>query len=267
MPTGRSLGLRQSQEKAYGVFEIYSPTEIAFIFVVYFLAASAKGVTGLGFSTMCLAPIALVVGLKAALPLLIIPSVSSNIMVMVGAGQFGPTIKRFWPMLAATVPGVVLGLWLLDSVDGARAGAALGFVLLVFVGFSWANPNMRLAGRLERPVQPISGFLTGLVNGVTGSQVMPSMPFLMSLHLERNMFVQAINCSFTLSSVIMVAGLAQLGLMTWEAGIISAIGTVFALTGIRVGERIRERLSPDQFRLGILLMLTAMGVALIAKGI
>ena len=249
------------------MFEIYSPAEIAFIFVVYFLAATAKGVTGLGFSTMCLAPIALVVGLKVALPLLIIPSISTNLMVMVGAGQFGPTVRRFWPMLTATAPAVVVGLWLLDSVDGARAGAALGLVLLAFVAFSYANPNMRLPGHLERPLQPVSGALTGLVNGVTGSQVMPSMPFLMSLHLERNMFVQAINCSFTLSSVIMVAGLAHLGLMTWEAGVISAIGTVFALIGIRVGERIRERLSPDQFRLGILAMLTMMGVALIAKGV
>ncbi|MFK7944475.1 MAG: sulfite exporter TauE/SafE family protein [Paracoccaceae bacterium] len=249
------------------MFEIYSAPEVLFIFAIYFMAASAKGVTGLGFSTMCLAPLALVVGLKSALPLLIIPSISTNIMVMVGVGHFGATIRRFWPMLLATVPGLLVGLWLLDSVNGGAAGAVLGLVLLLFVAFSWSRPDMRLPATWERPLQPVSGALTGLVNGVTGSQVMPSMPFMMSLHLERNMFVQAINCSFTLSSMIMVAGLAKLGLMTWEAVIVSTIGTAFALIGIRVGERIRDQLSPDQFRIGILAVLSVMGLALIAKGI
>lgn len=248
------------------MFDLYSPAQIAFIFAVYLFAATAKGVTGLGFSTICLAPLALVVGLKAALPLLIVPSVSSNILVMVGAGQFGQTLRRFWPMLMATVPGLLLGLWLLGAVDGARAGAVLGVVLLVFVVFSFARPNMRLPARLEAPLQPLSGLLTGVVNGITGSQVMPSMPFLMALHLERNMFIQAINCSFTMSSLIMIAGLAQLGLLTLDALLVSILGTVFALSGIRLGERIRHRLSPGTFRLAILVMLTAMGISLILRG-
>ena len=190
--------LRPSKRPA--VFDAYSVPEIIFILAVYFFAASAKGVTGLGFSTTCLAPMALVLGLKETLPLLIIPSVSSNIMVMVGAGRFRETTSRFWPMFLATVPGLLLGLWLLAEVDGALMGAVLGVVLVIYVAFAYANPEMRLRTGLEKPLQPISGFLTGLVNGTTGSQVMPSMPFLMSLHLDRNMFIQAINCSFTLSA-------------------------------------------------------------------
>ncbi|MEM6622908.1 MAG: sulfite exporter TauE/SafE family protein, partial [Pseudomonadota bacterium] len=70
------------------MFQVYAPEEIAIIFAVYFLAATAKGVTGLGFSTVCLAPLAITVGLKATLPLLIIPSISSNLLVMAGAGEF-----------------------------------------------------------------------------------------------------------------------------------------------------------------------------------
>ena len=249
------------------MFDAYSVPEIIFILAVYFFAASAKGVTGLGFSTTCLAPMALVLGLKETLPLLIIPSVSSNIMVMVGAGRFRETTSRFWPMFLATVPGLLLGLWLLAEVDGALMGAVLGVVLVIYVAFAYANPEMRLRTGLEKPLQPISGFLTGLVNGTTGSQVMPSMPFLMSLHLDRNMFIQAINCSFTLSSVIMMAGLAKLGLVTWAALAVAIPGVAFALAGVRFGERIRHRLSPNAFRLAVLAMLAAMGVSLIARGL
>lgn len=247
------------------MFDAYTPTQIAIIFAVYLFAATAKGVTGLGFSTTCLPFLVATVGLKATLPLLIIPSISSNLMVMVGAGQFVPTVRRFWPMLLATVPGMILGLGLLASVDGALAGAVLGVVLIAYCAFALAKPDMRLRAGLERPLAPVSGFLTGTINGLTGSQVMPALPFMMALNLERNIFVQAINCSFTMSSLIMAAGLVGLGLMTLDAVIISTIGIVFAAAGIRMGERVRHRLSPEHFRIGVLGMLMLMGLALVAK--
>lgn len=253
------------REKAH-VFEVYGPGEIALVFAVFFFAATAKGITGLGFSTTCVAPLALVIGLKETLPLLLIPSITSNVMVMAGAGEFRPTMRRFWAMLAATAPGVVLGLWLLGGADGALAGAALGVALMAYCAFAVARPDIRLPDRLERPLGPISGFLTGTVNGLTGSQVMPSMPYLMSLHLPRDMFLQAINASFTLSSLIMAVGLTTLGLMTVPALVISTIGIVFASLGIRLGERVRSKLAPEQFRLAVLGMLSLMGVALIVRG-
>ena len=52
----------------------YSTGQIAAIFAIFMFSAIAKGVTGLGFSTMCLPFLAMTVGLKEALPLLIIPS-------------------------------------------------------------------------------------------------------------------------------------------------------------------------------------------------
>ena len=249
------------------MFDVFPPAHIAIILVVYFGAATSKGVTGLGFSTTCLPFLALTLGLKEALPLLIIPSVASNLIVQVGAGQFGPTLKRFWPMLLATLPGLILGLWFLGSVDGATAGAVLGTVLMVWCAFSFANPDVRLPERLEKPLAPISGFLTGLFNGITGSQVMPSMPFLMSLHLERNLFIQTINCSFTLSSIVMMIGLSRLGLVPISAVWIGLIGIAIAFIGVRLGERIRDRLDAGQFRLAVLGMLALLGLSLVVRGV
>lgn len=245
----------------------YSVWQVAAILATYLFAATAKGVTGLGFSTTCLPFLAMTVGLKEALPLLIIPSVSSNLVVMYGAGHFQETLHRFWPMLLATVPGLIIGLWALALVDGRLAGGVLGVVLILWCLFSYAKPELRLPNRWERICSPISGFLTGLVNGVTGSQVMPSMPFLMALHLNRNVFIQAINCSFTLSSIIMAFGLGRLGLFSVDGVFLSLVGTGFAFAGLRIGERIRHGLSPEVFRLGILIMLTLMGLTLMARAI
>ena len=47
--------------------------QIAGVLATYMFAATAKGITGLGFSTTCLPILALFLGLKEALPLVIIP--------------------------------------------------------------------------------------------------------------------------------------------------------------------------------------------------
>ena len=240
-----------------------SAVEVAAIIATYMFAATAKGVTGLGFSTTCLPILALFIGLKDALPLVIIPSVCSNLIVMRQAGRFGETLRRFWPMLLALLPGLVLGLWTLARIDGVQAGAVLGVMLLLWCAFSVAKPDMRLPARWERPLAPISGCLTGVINGVTGSQVMPAVPFLMTLHLDRNLFIQAINCSFTLSSAVMAIGLGRLGLFARDELLISAFGACFVFLGLRLGSAIRHRLSEKLFRGGIMVMLSVMGLSLI----
>ena len=73
----------------------YFAAQIGTVLAIFLFSATAKGVTGLGFSTMCLHFLAMTVGLKEALPLLIIPSTAANLVVMSGAGYFGTAIKRF----------------------------------------------------------------------------------------------------------------------------------------------------------------------------
>ena len=243
----------------------YATWQIAVILATYLFAASAKGVTGLGFSTICLPFLALAVGLKGALPLLIVPSLASNILVMRQVGQFRHTLHRFWPMLMATVPGLLIGLAALSVVDGRFAGGALGLILVLWCLFALAAPDFSVPGTLERPLGLVSGFFTGITNGLTGSQVMPCVPYLMALKLERDVFIQATNSSFTLSSLVMAAGLTQLDLFTFDAVVVSSVGLVFVFFGLRIGAHIRSRLSPGVFRLAVLVLLMAMGSSLVFR--
>jgi uncharacterized membrane protein YfcA len=238
--------------------------EAAAILATYMFAATGKGVTGLGFSTTCLPILALFVGLKDAMPLVIIPSICSNLIVMRQVGHFRETIRRFWPMLLALLPGLALGLWALSRIDNVQAGAVLGIMLILWCGFSIAKPDLRLPERSESKLAPLSGFTTGIVNGITGAQVMPVVPFLMALHLGRNLFIQAINCSFTLSSLVMAFGLGQLGLFSRDDLLISVIGACFVFIGLKFGTVIRHRLSEKLFRNALMAMLTVMGLSLVA---
>lgn len=50
-----------------------------------------------------------------------------------------------------------------------------------------------LSANWEKRLRVPTGFLTGFINGLTGSQVMPVLPYLFSLNLDIKTFVQAIN--------------------------------------------------------------------------
>ena len=239
---------------------------IALALLAYAIAGFVKGTTGLGFSTTALPLIVVAAGHHEAMALVIVPSVASNIVVMVKAGNFGAALRRYWPLYLALLPGLVLGLWLLSGFSSATTAAILGFVLVLYGLWGLAQPHWRLPPRLEAPLNAPVGLLTGLVNGLTGSQVFPVLPFMLSLGLASDLFVQAINISFTLSSAVMALGLAQIGLFTLTALAVSAFGILPAWAGVAVGTRVRRRLSETAFRRAVLGVLLFLGVGLILRG-
>ncbi len=245
----------------------YSATELMAVAGAFFFAAFVKGATGLGFSTTCLPFLVYAVGLKRGIPLILLPSVTSNILVMVDAGHFREMAYRFRFMLLATIPGVVLGLWFLDVAPAQEAVVALGLVLISYALFAFFTPHLHLSAEMERVLGPVSGFCTGVVNGITGSQIMPVMPYLLSLNLNSDRFVQAINCSFTLSSFVMAAGLYYLGLLNLSAFGISALGLAFVYSGTKLGSKVRQLMSPVVFRRVVLLLLFGLGLSLLLKAV
>ena len=241
----------------------FPPEILAATVFAYTAAAFVKGATGLGFSTMCLPLLALSIGVPDTLPLLIIPSIASNLLVVRGAGHFRESVRRFWPVYLAAPPGIAVGLALLVHVGADTAAAALGAALGGYALLALGKPDMRLPSRFERPLSVPVGFLTGAVNGLTGSQVMPLVPYMLSLRLSPDRFIQATNCSFTFSSLAMAAGLMQIGLLTWVAAATSAAGLVLVWLGVTLGTMLRRRLSTEAFRRMVLMLVFVLGFILI----
>ena len=127
------------------------------------------------------------------------------------------------------------------------------------------EPQAGLPPAWEKPLSLPVGFITGLCNGVTGTQVMPVLPYLMSLHLNKDRFVQAINISFTLSSLLMFLGLMKAGFVTLLSVQISLAGLPAVFAGVYLGSMIRKRISESLFRHLILIVLLLLGGRLILR--
>jgi len=241
--------------------------DYGFILLAYIVASGIKGLTGLGFSTSCLPILALRLDLKVAIPLVIIPSVISNVTLMIQAGRFREVVRRFWPLYVASIPGLFAGLFILVSINVDAARAILGLVLVSYTLLALSNRSLRLSGDWERKLKIVVGLSTGFVNGLTGSQVMPVLPYLMSLNLNRKVFVQAINISFTLSSIVMLFGMNHLGYLSAETFLIAFCSLIPVLVTVHAAGILRNRLSGALYRKLILIFLLIMGTILSVRSI
>jgi uncharacterized membrane protein YfcA len=240
-------------------------TQLVYAALGLLIAGLVKGAAGMGFSTTALPLLVLSLGVEKAMPLVLIPSLSSNVFVMIEAGEFGSMVRRFWLMLLCLVPGLILGIWCLAVVDKVSAAAVLGLVLVVYGVYALSRPAIRLPPHLEKPLQVPVGITNGFVNGLTGSQIFPLPPFLLTLDIKPNQFTQTNNIAFTLSSLVMMAGLTQIGFMSLPIFLVSIAGIVPTYFGVKLGDMVRARIDADTFRKMIIVVLMALGAVLIVK--
>jgi uncharacterized membrane protein YfcA len=227
------------------------------------VAGFIKGTTGLGYSTCALPFLVSAVGLRSAIVIVPIPALAANLGLLFGAGNVRETFSRFWIFYAATAPGILCGTMLLAWVDQKLATKVLGVVTVGFVVYSVIRPNVTMPSRLERPLQLPAGLMNGLLTGLTGSQVMPLLPYMLALKLDADRFVQAVNIAVVTASLILALALLISGLMTWQLAVFSALGVAPAFWGGALGNRLRPRIPTRTFRTAVLVMILLMGVSFI----
>ena len=227
-----------------------------------FLAGVVKGGTGLGFSSCALPFLVPAVGLPVAMTVILAPALATNLGVALTAGHFREVSTRFWVFYVATVPGIFIGMALLAICDKAVAVKLLGICVMSYALLALTRPDFHLPPALARRLQGPVGLANGVVAGFTGSQVVPLLPYMMSLGLEPGRMVQAINLSVMLSSIGLAAALAGNGLVTWTLAGLSLAAVIPAMVGVKLGTAWRQQLPEHRFRLIVLIALLVIGCSL-----
>jgi uncharacterized protein len=236
---------------------------IVIVLVAFFISAFLKGISGVGFSTICLGLLAMFLEPKLAIPLVFLPSLSSNLIVMFEAGHFIESVKRFWILFISALPGLVLGILFLNSSGSDGPRLFLGVIMVIYSLWAFSSEVVHLSQKIEKRLLVPVGIISGMVNGATGSQIMPIMPFLLSLKMDRNVLVQTMNCAFTFNTLVMITGFGKIGLLTLPVLTLSVAGILPVALGVRLGGRIRRHASEIIFRRIVLGLLMLMGIVLI----
>jgi uncharacterized membrane protein YfcA len=117
----------------------------------------------------------------------------------------------------------------------------------------------------ERVASPVVGLVTGAVTAATGVFVIPAVPYLPGLKLERDMLVQALGLAFTTSTVALAASLLLAGQFELQAAGLSFYALIPALAGMLAGQWVRGRIRPALFRRCFFIGLLGLGLHLLLR--
>lgn len=228
---------------------------------IFALAGLVKGVIGLGLPTVAIGLLGLIMPPVQAAALLILPSVITNLWQAGAGGHFRELLGRLWPLLVGICIGTAIGALAIPS-GGAMATVGLGLALTVYALLGLFRIEFKVPQSKETPIGLVCGIFTGAITVATGVFVLPMVPYLQSLHMEREKLVQALGISFMASTVTLAAALQHAGEFRADVLWPSLIALAAALVGMGLGQWVRLRVSPATFRKLFLVGLLALGLHL-----
>lgn len=242
-------------------------TTLLIVAVTFLLAGTVKGVIGLGLPTISLALLTATLGLQPAMALMLAPSFVTNLWQAVTGGHARAILARLWPFLAAATATVWIGAAVAAPVDVALLSALLGGLLAIYAVIGLGRARLSMPPGSERWAGPLAGGLNGVLTGMTGSFVVPGVPYLLALGLPRAMLIQAMGVTFTLSTTALGLALAGRGLLSVDLGLQSLAAIPPALLGMVLGRRLRGRLPEAAFRKVFFVALLILGLYIIARSL
>jgi uncharacterized membrane protein YfcA len=241
------------------------PQLIASICAIFVFAGIVKGFLGIGLPAAAMGLLTLIISPTEAISLLWLPILFTNIFQYGRARNKREIAMTYKWFAAAIFCSIFLTSLFINDYPTALLTVAIGIAMVVF--------SLNLLFGLSLPVGPGRGWQVGvgIVSGVLGglSSIWspPVAMYLMARNTPKDMFIGTTGFLFLAGCLPLGAGLVISGLITWPVIVKSLLGLLMTLTGFRIGEILRERISQDRFRQIVLVAFLIMGGRLIATGL
>jgi len=234
---------------------------------IFMLAGFIKGVIGLGLPTVSVSLLAVAMPPGQALAIVIVPAIVTNIWQTFVGPYLRDIIRRLWPLLIGTAFGVWLNRGSLTGSYAHYVPIALGVLLVIYAIIGLSKFAFKVAPRNEKWIGGIVGLITGMISAATGVQVIPSMPFLQAIGMEKDELVQALGVFFTVATVSLMINLTTSGLLTAATALPGVIAMACSFAGMFIGQALRTRMPADAFRYWFLIAMIFLGLYLAGTAI
>ena len=231
---------------------------LAIAAVAFTIAGFVKGVVGFGFPVITLIILTLTIGLLDALAIIVFPTIVTNIW----QGLSGPYLKdiarRMWLYCLTAMIFIWFTSAYLAVVNIKWPTAMLGAVLVMFALSRLLQLSVKVPRKWERPLSVPLGAINGMLTGMTGSFMVPSVLFMQAMGFQRDMLVQAMGVFFAISMMVLAVSLGKNDLISMEHVRLSLLALVPSILGLYIGRWTRLKINEERFQqifLGSVLLL------------
>ncbi len=235
--------------------------------VALLFAAFVKGTSGMGFPLIATPMVALLLDIRVAITILIIPNIVMDIAQIFRGGFPYAVLRRFGWFFLLTVIGVFVGTKVLVTLPLWVLNLGLGVMVLVFVVSSWLRCEFTISPRLEKILNPPAGFISGFINGLTNAAGPALAIYLYSLRLDKREFIRSIATMFMVTKLSQLAAVSTWNLFNRSTLALSLEVTLFILLGFYAGLKTQDRINKETFSRWLLLLLFIVGVTLILRAL
>ena len=243
------------------------PVTASIVAAAFLISGVVKGAVGIGQATTAVAILTTALGLREAVPLLMVPALVANVWQLRQGGGLGALFKRFSALNAVACLGIWLGTRILFAIDPVALAAVLGSIVCLYAAINLTPWTISMKASRERWMSPTVGLVSGLLTGTTGSLHLLLVVYFQALGLEKDRFVQACGLTFLIGTVIWAASLAERGALDATAAAISALALIPTLIGMAAGSWLRVKVSEALFRRWVWIGMIVLGLNLVRKAL
>ena len=239
----------------------------ALMAMVVLVAAFVKGAIGFGFPALGTPLLSLVVDVKTAVVVLILPNIVMDGIQFARRGTPLSTVRRFWVLLAAGAVGTVLGTRALVLLSPEAATLILGAFVLGYVALNATGLAPRVPAHWERWLSAPAGFVAGVIGGITNAPATALVLYFQAIGLSKHDFVSSVAFTFFFYKLVQLGAVSWYGLLPWSLVWPSLALTAVALAGFAVGLRVQDRLDQRGFNRAVLGFLALLGAWLLIRSL
>ena len=231
------------------------------------LAFAVRGGAGFGGGVVAVPLLALAAPLPTVVP------VTSALNLVSGLSQgFRDWRKVEWREMARILPfalaGVLIGIWMLASVDARALSRAFGAFIVLYAIYMLRSGGSvpRIPRRWLNPVAAVASFIGGFIGSIFGGAAGPVFAiYLAALQVEKDRFRATMTMLMLTLGGTRVIGFITAGMYTQKVLILLAAGIPLVFIGGYIGVRVVRRLDQARFNRGVGCVLLASGVILIVR--
>ena len=231
------------------------------------VAAFVKGAIAFGFPTIATPLFALVVDVKTAVAILILPNLAMDVVQSARRPGLLAALRRHAVLYATGIAGTFVGTYWLERSSDRHAMLVLGAFVLTFVAINASRFSLRVPPSWERRLAAPMGLLAGVMGGITNAHGTPLVLYFYALGLDKGEFVRAISLAFIIYKAAQLVAVVQAGIMTLNLFWLSVLAALAALAAFRLGLYVQDRLNQVAFNRAILSVLTALGAFLVYRAV
>ena len=230
-------------------FESFSPVIVLWIIAVIALAGLVHGALGLGFPIVATPLLALVMDMRSAIILVLLPCIAVLIASIIKGHGVRAVLAEFWPMPIYMLIGAGFGTGLFIAFPHAPYALLLAILIFVYLNLDrLGKTEWPLVNERRRWFGAVFGLIAGVCEGTANAAAPPLVVYYMALALSPTALVQALNICFITGKTTQFAALATAGGVAATQWLITLPLAVVAVITLLWGARIRSNVDAATYR-------------------